>query len=128
MEMCYDGALVMPSNYAIMDEEEMTYVEGGISCKKLGKIIDGAITIISFICGVGSGIKLVKTLKERAKPGAVLFFASTALKWAGLSLASSTIMGIYGLLSTFTDYTIGNGIAYCLDMIDRVKNDGNVSF
>lgn len=29
MEMCYNGALVMPSNYAVMDEEEMTYVEGG---------------------------------------------------------------------------------------------------
>lgn len=29
MEMCYDGALVMPSSYAVMDEEEMTYVEGG---------------------------------------------------------------------------------------------------
>lgn len=29
MEMCYNGALVMPSSYAIMDEEEMTYVEGG---------------------------------------------------------------------------------------------------
>ena len=29
MDMCYDGALVMPSNYAVMEEEEMTYVEGG---------------------------------------------------------------------------------------------------
>lgn len=29
MDMCYDGALVMPSNYAVMSEEEMTYVEGG---------------------------------------------------------------------------------------------------
>lgn len=29
MEMCYNGALVMPSSYAVMDEEEMTYVEGG---------------------------------------------------------------------------------------------------
>ena len=29
MEMCYDGALVMPSSYAMMDEEEMMYVEGG---------------------------------------------------------------------------------------------------
>ena len=28
MEMCYDGALVMPSSYAVMDEEEMMYVEG----------------------------------------------------------------------------------------------------
>ena len=30
MEMCYDGALVMPSSYAVMDEEEMMYVEGGM--------------------------------------------------------------------------------------------------
>ncbi|MDD6069930.1 MAG: hypothetical protein PUC12_03845 [Clostridiales bacterium] len=29
MEMCYDGALIMPSSYAVMSEEEMTYVEGG---------------------------------------------------------------------------------------------------
>ena len=29
MEMCYDGALVMPSSYAVMNEEEMTYVEAG---------------------------------------------------------------------------------------------------
>ena len=36
MEMCYDGALVMPSNYAVMDEDEMIYVEGGrtTSCVK----------------------------------------------------------------------------------------------
>lgn len=27
--MCYDGTLVMPSSYAVMDQEEMTYVEGG---------------------------------------------------------------------------------------------------
>jgi len=29
MEMCYDGALMMPSSYAVMNEDEMTYVEGG---------------------------------------------------------------------------------------------------
>ncbi len=27
MEMCYNGALVMPSSYAMMDEEEMMYVK-----------------------------------------------------------------------------------------------------
>lgn len=30
MEMCYDGAIVMPSSYAEMNEEEMLYLEGGI--------------------------------------------------------------------------------------------------
>lgn len=29
MEMCYDATLVMPSSYAVMEKEEMTYVEGG---------------------------------------------------------------------------------------------------
>ena len=29
MDMCYDGTLVMPSNCVVMDEEEMTYVDGG---------------------------------------------------------------------------------------------------
>lgn len=38
MEMTYDGMLVMPSSYAVMDEEEMTYVEGGGTIKvKIGK-------------------------------------------------------------------------------------------
>lgn len=33
MEMCYEGTLEMPSSYAAMSEEEMTYVEGGMSTK-----------------------------------------------------------------------------------------------
>ena len=31
MEMCYEGAMSLPSSYAVMNEEEMTYVEGGFS-------------------------------------------------------------------------------------------------
>ncbi len=30
MDMSYDGTLVLPSSYAVMDEEEMSYVEGGL--------------------------------------------------------------------------------------------------
>lgn len=29
MEMCYNGTLVMPKNFAVVNDEEMTYVEGG---------------------------------------------------------------------------------------------------
>lgn len=29
MEMCYNGALVMPSNYAVVSNDEMEYVDGG---------------------------------------------------------------------------------------------------
>lgn len=31
MEMTYGGALVMPSSYAMMDEEEMMYLDGGLN-------------------------------------------------------------------------------------------------
>ena len=37
MDMCYDGALVLPSSYAVMDEEEMTYLEGGKEIANLSK-------------------------------------------------------------------------------------------
>ena len=39
--MCYEGTLVMPSNCVVMDEEEMTYVDGGyyISNSNLKKAI-----------------------------------------------------------------------------------------
>ena len=42
MDMCYDGALVLPSSYAVMNEEEMTYMEGGIRVSKYssGKLFD----------------------------------------------------------------------------------------
>lgn len=33
MEMCYSGTIVMPSSYAVMDEEEMTYIKGGWNYK-----------------------------------------------------------------------------------------------
>ena len=49
MEMCYDGTLVMPSSYAVMDEEEMTYVEWGI---KFSKTLTGyKITLSARNCG-----------------------------------------------------------------------------
>lgn len=31
MKTCYDGVLALPGNHALMDEEEMCYVEGGVS-------------------------------------------------------------------------------------------------
>lgn len=128
MEMCYDGALVMPSNYAVMNEDEMTYLEGGIKCKTLGKIIDCSITVISFMCGVGSGVKMIREILRRNSKGAIMVLTSTALRWAGISLASNVVSGLYAVLTAFTNYTIGNAIAYGLDRIDRVKCDGNVAF
>lgn len=48
MEMGYDGALVMPSSYVVMDEEEMMYVEGG-------KIVI-TVTLAGIGCAIGKKI------------------------------------------------------------------------
>lgn len=45
MEMCYDGTLVMPSSYAVMDEMEMEEVIGGGIKKEIAK------KILEFIAG-----------------------------------------------------------------------------
>ena len=65
MEMCYDGALVMPSSYAVMNEEEMTYVEGGFylnnnDCKGIlfalgATVATSPVTVSALITTVGSG-------------------------------------------------------------------------
>ena len=48
MDMCYDGALVLPSSYAVMDEEEMTYLEGGKEIANLSKK-----QCINGLCAIG---------------------------------------------------------------------------
>lgn len=50
MEMCYDGALVMPSSYAVMEEEEMMYTEGG-SLATLKSNLRGISTLVQNYLG-----------------------------------------------------------------------------
>ena len=46
MDMCYDGALVLPSSYAVMDEEEMCYTEGGCVVTINRKTIRSAFAMV----------------------------------------------------------------------------------
>lgn len=56
MDMCYDGALVMPSNYAVINEEEMTYVDGGIAVSTVCTIIGTAIAVSGATYGAGQAV------------------------------------------------------------------------
>ncbi len=75
MDMCYDGALVLPSSYAVMNEEEMTYTEGGgWSVKTLWYNIVGAAgqySVFKSIC---------KRISVRGKT--VWSWACSAVSWA----------------------------------------------
>ena len=74
MEMSYSGALVMPSSYAVMNEEEMTYVEGGGTATVRGKAKDirsRLTTVIgASLTGTGAAAALGALLGNI--PGAVI--------------------------------------------------------
>ncbi|MDY4078577.1 MAG: hypothetical protein SOY42_07325 [Clostridium sp.] len=59
MEMCYDGALVMPSNCVKINQEEMMYLEGGdwawSTFKKNIIALNGMYTVVK-VCAKASGV------------------------------------------------------------------------
>lgn len=82
MEMSYDGALVMPGSYAVMDEEEMTYVEGGAwnSVKNIGRALDVKIWIGGVVTGCIGIVGSVKEVLRRNARGLVVQSTNALLK------------------------------------------------
>ena len=128
MEMCYDGALVMPSSYVAMDEEEMTYVEGG----GLGKhwynktsfvafAIDALICVIPAISALNSLCKVGKL----AKAGRVYIRTNInkALRSARIALATSVLSAITDIIMAAAGVSIGSIITWGIERIDG-KRDG----
>ncbi|MEY8425828.1 hypothetical protein AALB52_24770 [Lachnospiraceae bacterium 38-14] len=77
MEMCYDGALVMPSSYAVMSEDEMTYVEGGMSGRTRTR--EDRVCVASFIAAATGALaklsfKAFKMLAKTACSAVLAFF------------------------------------------------------
>ena len=60
MKMTYDGALVMPMGCAMMDDEEMTYVEGGDNVYSM--TVKEALTYFKFVIGAAGAFTLGSTL------------------------------------------------------------------
>ena len=125
MEMCYDGALVMPSNYVAMDEEEMTYVEGG----GLGKhwynktsfvafAIDALICVIPAISALNSLCKVGKL----AKAGRV-YIRTNIDKALRSAIATSVLSAITDIIMAAAGASIGSIITWGIERIDG-KRDG----
>ena len=97
MTMTYDGALVMPSSYAVMDEEEMCYTVGcGWSTYKGVE----ALATITAICGAGYvayglSVAAATVLVASASTGVGLIIALGLACGVTLSLVASAYQ--YGL-------------------------------
>lgn len=94
MDMCYDGALVMPSSYAVMDEEEMCYVEGG------GKFYDACVWILTQavggIIGGASFAAVCAVIAKRAAIKAAVSAAVAVIPWSRVA-AVAILTGVVGV-------------------------------
>lgn len=135
MEMCYDGALVMPSSFAVMDEEEMTYVEGGkkkyrLSVTPFVMAIDISIALLGGynISAIGnlSCYAVKKLIKKNWKKIGNRALEAVA---TGVTGALSSLIGSVSLtMSVITSATsIGGLVGLFMDATDK-KLDGKFTF
>lgn len=87
MEMCYQGTLAMPKSYAVMDQDEMMYVEGGAYISKtncINGLAAAGITSPSIaIAGCVAAIAAKKFVKAALKFGGVAGWVASAIcGWA----------------------------------------------
>lgn len=88
MEMCYDGTLVMPSSYAMMNEDEMSYVEGGgLTWEQVKSVALGIIAV----CGAVNTI--MTTLNNAVKYGAAIKGITEAAFIQGVATKVSAAIG-----------------------------------
>lgn len=127
MELCYEGGLVMPSSYAMMDEEEMTYVEGGGLGKHcynqssvVAQVIDLAIIFIPALAAMNNLCKIGKL----AKLGRVYIRTNIdlALRKAKICLATTVLSCIANAILSVAGVSIGSLITYGIDMVDGASD------
>lgn len=70
MEICNNGTLIMPSNYAVLNTEEMTYVEGGYYLNQSN------CNAIAFALGVTASMNMATVEAIIATKGASYILAS----------------------------------------------------
>lgn len=73
--MIYDGALVMPSSYVVMNETEMTYVEGGGITVCKGFLDKANCNRVAGYYTKATGLS-IKRLREEIYAHAVMYYAS----------------------------------------------------
>ena len=129
-EMCYGGTLVMPSDYAVMNEDEMTYVEGGwnytyskknIAVPMQKKYLSRTVCLAFadyvvrkngngfFVNGMGR-IRVAKELFAHA----VGYYAASVLKKAGLKAA---VIDDIRSCGSVADIGLGDGLDIAYEIV-----------
>lgn len=94
MEMCYDGALVLPSSYVVMNEEEMTYTEGG---EKFYDAVVWCLTqAVAGIIGGASYAAVCWAIGKRAVIKNAVLAAVSSIPWSRVA-AVGILAGVVGI-------------------------------
>ena len=127
MDMCYDGTLVMPSSYVLMDEEEMMYVEGGIAIPNW--VVSGAVNVGICVALGGVGTALTgSAIKTLEKASARVFCTALKKKLIALGVAQYVAGRACQIIPTVLTFVAGvcdpgGAVARYLDRHD--SNAGN---
>lgn len=116
----YDGALVMPKNYAVVTEDEMAYVEGGGVAQKL--VYQGVKIGVNKLVG-GKKVRLaLNVIRSSAfKKGLINVLDVFTSRSKATSLANKFL----GTLTKYLPYDAGTAVAEFLDCRDG-KNDNQI--
>lgn len=129
MEMTYDGALVMPSGCALMDEEEMTYLVGGGAGQAVAyQVVKvGVNAVFNSLLGGGS-LGAIRSVISAFGTATIKSTIKTALlKWVSARVANAIVGGIVGKLLDFATFSVGGAVAEILDRADG-SNDNQIYF
>ena len=94
MAMSYDGVLVMPNSYVLMNDEEMTYVDGGSYNVPMSKTLDsksgcGGVAQWLFASQLVKGMSIHEMVEE-LYAHAVCYY-----HYAEVALVASPVMAYY---------------------------------
>lgn len=104
MDMCYDGALVMPSSYAVMDEEEMMYLEGGSVITSYSTAKNASTYLMGkagYYAALGAGGTLAATAALASVVGAVGAGSAAALCYSMASKYTSAYNSAESIRDTY---------------------------
>lgn len=128
MKMYYDGALIMPSSYAVMDDEEMTYVEGGGIGKHwfnhvgfVATVLDTAMIVIPGVSAARTA-KAIQTVIKKNRKKMIKTIEDVLGKFIGSSAKQYAKTAVDAALC-IAGTSVGGVIAKAIDYVDGNPNN-----
>jgi len=119
--------LKMPSNYVLMDKDEMTYLDGGyrldVDVATAARNIDIFVNIVSL--GMAASSTIAKII---AKVGIKWLKDKGTAAMTKIGISTAVANNAFDLILTVSNYTVGNGLAYILDGIDSSRRNGRIQY